>query len=167
MYAVAFATVALLACSSGEDVPAPAPVTAPAVPAPLPPREPAVRPPVTVHWANVVRTDDCFFFSGPEGRDDQLVGDVKVETVEREGERIQVRIGTASFDGTYARGELVLSRTSQHDFNGPWSATETIRGRQTGNRLEARYAYTECELATKACPGRCTISGDLVFSRGL
>jgi hypothetical protein len=167
MYAVALATLALLACSSGEDVPAPAPVPAPAVPAPLPPREPAVRPPVTVHWANVVRTDGCFFFSGPEGRDDQLVGDVKVETVEREGERIRVRIGTASFDGTYARGELVLSRTSQHDFNGPWSATETIRGRQTGNRLDARYAYTECERATKACPGRCTISGDLVFSRGL
>ena len=115
----------------------------------------------------MVRTDGCFFFSGPEGRDDQLVGDVKVETVEREGERIRVRIGTASFDGTYARGELVLSRTSQHDFNGPWSATETIRGRQTGNRLDARYAYTECERAAKECPGRCTISGDLVFSRGL
>ncbi len=156
----------LVACSSSEDrteAPA-APVRAPVV-AEAP--APAVRPPVTVHWSSVVRTDNCWFFSGPEGRDDQLVGDVRVETVEREGERIRVRIGTAIFEGTYGHGELILGRSSEHDFSGAWSATEVIRGQLNGSRLEAKYRYEECELATKHCPGRCTITGDLAFSRAL
>ncbi|CAN5837935.1 hypothetical protein BH11MYX3_BH11MYX3_47280 [soil metagenome] len=162
---LACTALVLLGCSNNEDhteVPAPAP--APEIAAPPSPR---VRPPVTVHWSNVVRTDNCWFFSGPEGRDDQLVGDVRVETVEREGERIRVRIGTATFEGTYARGQLALGRSSDHDYNGAWSTTEVIRGQLTGRRLEARYRYEECEIATRTCPGRCTITGDLVFSRAL
>jgi hypothetical protein len=161
----------LAACGGHDDpapAPAPAPVAVPPVPAPVETRLPPPPPPrVTVHWTNVVRTDGCFFFSGPEGRDDQLVGDVRVETVEREGEHIQLRIGTAVFDGTYAHGDLSVSRTSQHDFEGPWTASEWVRGHATDGRMDAHYAYEECEVNSHRCPGPCRITGDLTFSRAL
>lgn len=95
------------------------------------------------------------------------MGDVKVETVEREGERLRLRIGTAVFEGTYARGVLELSRTHSYDYNGPWRTTERIRGAMQDNSLSAHYAYEECELSATQCPGRCTVQGELVFSRAL
>jgi hypothetical protein len=144
-----------------------------AAPPPAPPEKPvpptsAVAPAhVTVRWQNVTRTDGCFFFSGPEGRDDQLVGDVRVETVEREGERLSLRIGTAVFEGTYARGVLELARTHSYEFEGAWQTTERIRGAMRGTLLSAQYTYEECKVSDKICPGRCTVQGELVFSRGL
>lgn len=119
-----------------------------------------------VRWSNVVRTSGCFFFSGPAGRDDQLVGDVVIETVERDGEQIRMRIGTATFAGTYANGTLQLKRTSKYDYGGPWTTTETIIGQAKDDQpLVARYTYHECEVASKKCPGQCTITGDLAFSK--
>ncbi len=160
--------VGVTACGDSREPPAPPPSRPPEPVAPRAEVAPESTPPrVTVRWQNVTRTDGCFFFSGPEGRDDQLVGDVKVETVEREGDQLRLRIGTAVFEGTYARGVLELSRAATYDYNGPWRTTERIRGAMQGDRLSAHYAYEECDLTTKACPGNCTVSGELVFSRGL
>ena len=164
----------LVACSSkSEDKPTPiakrdvAPLPEPEKPRVDPPRPPAPSQARTVRWSNVTRTEGCFFFSGPDGRDDQLVGDVVVETVEREGASIKLRIGTATFDGTYESGELSLARKSKYDYNGPWQTTETIRGRLVDGVLAANYAYEECELAVNQCPGHCTVTGTLTFARGL
>ncbi len=162
------ALLLLAACSSKSDPPpAPAPIAA---------RDAAAREvravdagPVrlTVHWSDVRRTTGCFFFSGPEGRDDQLVGDVVVETVEREGVKIVIKIGTATFAGTYDRGELSLTRSGSYDYNGPWRTTEKIVGTKSGDTLSAHYTYEECELRGSDCPGHCTIRGTLTFSREL
>lgn len=166
--------VAIAACSAKREPPAgddrrPSAPTAPGPSAPAadPPRPTAAGQARTVRWSHVTRTEDCFFFSGPDGRDDQVRGDVVVDMVEREGERLVLRIGTATFEGTYVGGELSLVRKSRYDYNGPWQTTETIRGRLVDGQIVAAYAYEECELAAKACPGRCTVRGTLTFATGL
>jgi len=156
----------LVSCSSKRDAAATA-GDEPAPPPPVPAAPDASTAPLGIRWSNVVRTEGCFFFSGPDGRDDQLVGEVAVATVERDGDNLSLRIGTATFEGTFRAGALTLVRKSRYDFNGPWAVTETIHGRLHDGVLVARYQYEECELAAAACPGRCTVTGDLAFSRGL
>jgi len=161
------------ACSSKRAEPEPAP--APAVrKEPAPPKEPVAGtvprspPPATpyqIHWSNVDIVDNCFYFSGPDGRDDKLVGEVRVETVELEGSALRIRIGATVFEGTYVAGALDLVRDSQHEFGGAWKVHETLRGRQVEGEMRATYSYEECELDTGMCPGRCTMSADVSIRR--
>lgn len=163
---------AVTACSSKHTEPEPAPQPAPAargsaehvpptgtVPRAVPPR------PHQIHWSNVQTPDDCFFFSGPEGRDDQLVGEVRVETVELEGSALRLRIGTTLFEGTFVNGAIDVARDHRYQFDGAWKTRETLRGRLVDDELRATYRYEECELATGDCPGRCTITGDVTIRR--
>ena len=147
--------VVLLAC---DAPPAPAPSPAPAPPTPTPV---ATTSSVELRWSNVIETEGCFFFSGPDGRDDRLQG---TATLERSGPNIKLRVGSAEFDGTYQRGELALARSSTHEFDGTWLAIETIQGKYTEQEMRATYRYHECQSHV-ACPGRCEIRADLVLAR--
>ena len=106
-------------------------------------------------------TVGCFYFSGPEGWDDRLTGDV---TVERSGDNVRLLIGDEIFAGTFRDGELSVERHSIHDFDGPWTVTETIRGQYREGLMRAKYRYEECPVGD-SCPGRCTIDANLVFLR--
>ncbi len=119
-----------------------------------------------IEWTKVDATRDCFFFSGPDGRDDKLVGEVHVEAIDRgaEGARVSLRIGTALFNGSYIDGQLSVSRSSQHDFGGPWAVTEHVNGTLRDGRIHASYSYQECDRRTHACPGRCKINRTLEFT---
>src|SRR5262249_45307994 len=67
-------------------------------PAP-PPEQPAHgKGTLKAKWSRVVTTDTCWFFSGPDGRDTRLVGDVDIE---RDGERVRLMFGGATFEGTF------------------------------------------------------------------
>jgi len=126
--------------------------------------DPSAPPPLAklrIDWSNIVTQSDCFYFSGPEGRDDHLEGDV---TVDRNGSDVRLRIGDEIFTGTFRDNELAVQRQSSHDFGGPWNVTEIIRGRYREGLMRARYHYEECELG-QACPGRCTIDAKLSFVR--
>lgn len=156
--------LALTGCGDSRD-PERAPRTEPA---PLVERPPAIAPTapapyakLTPRWSSLRTRPSCFYFSGPNGRDTQLTGPV---TVERDGERVALHIGDATFTGTYRRGELDVSRSTQHTFNGRWTVRETIRGRYRELLMQARYHYEECQDGD-ACPGRCTLDADLVFAR--
>jgi hypothetical protein len=112
-----------------------------------------------LHWDHVATTADCFYFSGPEGRDDALVG---TAVVERDDTRVKVTINTATFEGSYREGTLDLMRISSHEFDGPWLAFETLHGSVRGGVMTAHYRYTECEVA-RECPGRCALTGEVTF----
>ena len=109
----------------------------------------------------MVTQPNCFYFSGPDGRDDQLTGPVHVE---RNGDDVTLSIGTAIFTGTYQAGELYAERHSNHDFYGAWTVTETIHGRYLEGIMRARYHYAECSR-TEPCPGHCTLDANLAFRR--
>ena len=116
-------------------------------------------------WLGVRATDGCFFFSGPDGRDDKLVGPVVVDRAESANGQLTVKIATATFTGTYRDRVLLLTRHSTHVFNGPWKVTEEIHGQFIDGVLQGGYHYEECEVAASSCPGRCTIDADLVFEK--
>jgi hypothetical protein len=171
--------VVLVACDSGSAAPpapppAPPEPAAPAAPAPAAPATqtggggaPAPAPVPTQrgnmhsHWSHIVTVDDCWYFSGPEGRDNRLAGDVELE---RSGDKIHMQWGNASFDGTFKAGELDLERTTTHEFGDPWSATEHIHGKYIEGAIHAKYTYKECERGT-ACPNKCSIDAELDLSR--
>ncbi len=161
--------VLLTACSSKSPESAPTDrgsATRVEPPAGTVPRATPTTPgPYQIHWSNVEAVDNCFFFSGPDGRDDRLVGEVRVETVELEGSALRIRIGETVFEGTYVSGTIDLVRDSTHEFDGTWKTHETLRGRQIEGELRATYRYEECELATGECPGRCTITADVTILR--
>jgi len=152
--------VSLLLVAVACDAP-PKPAPAPAPPPPPPTSVANVTTSVELQWSNVVQTDGCFFFSGPDGRDDRLQG---TATLERNGTSIRLRVGTAEFDGTYRGSELTLLRVSPHQFDGDWLALETINGTYTEKVMRATYRYHECQAAVQ-CPGRCEIRADLVLAR--
>src|SRR5262245_1520197 len=112
--------VVLVACSG------PPPSQAAPEPPPPPP-SPAARGATSVQlqWSNVVTTDGCFFFSGPDGRDDLLQGRAALE---RDGSKISLSVGSARFEGVYRGHKLDLVRVSPHEFDGNWLALETIDG---------------------------------------
>ena len=158
--------VALAACSAREDdreaAPVPVPVPqAPPAPAPAPrPTQPSDYQ-FTVEWSEIKATEGCFFFSGPDGRDDKLGPHVEVRR--EEPDRVELRFGSAVFSGTARNGELEVTRDSSHDFDGRWTVTERIHGRAREEReMHARYRYQECEVG-QHCPGTCRIDAKLVL----
>lgn len=155
------------ACSPDHATPSDEPPP-PAVPR-AQPRKPGAPRTLTVHWDSVVAATDCFFFSGPEGRDDHLVGAVELDNAQAErgseGDQISLRIGGATFAGTFRDLELHVTRHGVHQFHGDWSVDEQIDGRVRDGEFSGSYTYQECELAHGACPGRCTIAGRLRFTR--
>jgi hypothetical protein len=112
-------------------------------------------------WTSVQRDPSCFYFSGPDGRDDQLTGTVRVD---RSGDTLTLHIGNTSFTGTYKDGEMFVERHSDHDYLGQWTVTETIHGRYLERQMRAKYHYAEC-AHDEPCPGHCTIDADLTFVR--
>lgn len=113
----------------------------------------------SVHWDHVTTAPDCFYFSGPEGRDDSLVG---TAVIERNDTRVRVTINTATFEGSYREGTLDLMRVSPHEYDGAWLVLETLHGSVRDGAMTAHYRYTECDAAHE-CPGRCALSGDVTF----
>jgi hypothetical protein len=162
--------VLVAACSSGAPAEVPStsgPVaTTPAV-NPAPPSSPPIAPagPLHVRWLGIRATNGCFFFSGPDGRDDKLVGPVVVDRAESANGQLTVKIATATFTGTYRDRVLLLSRHSTHEFNGAWKVTEEIHGKFLDGVLQGSYHYEECEAVAATCPGRCTIDADLAFEK--
>lgn len=146
----------LAACADPSPSPAPEPSPPPPVAPPVPTRVTAHQ---TVHWGPLETTDGCFYFSGPDGSDDRLVG---TAVIERDGTHVTMRLGGARFEGTYREGQLDLMRISPHSYGGPWLAVERIHGVYNRGAMKARYRYNECELAAD-CPGRCTLAGTITF----
>ena len=112
-------------------------------------------------WSKIVTVEDCWYFSGPSGRDTKLTGDAEVT---RDGDRITLTLGGATFTGTYVGTELSLARKTVHDFSDPWTVQETIKGPYREGAIDAKYRYTECEHGT-ACPNHCTITAELRIAR--
>lgn len=111
-----------------------------------------------VVWGKVTSTDGCFFFSGPNGRDIQLTG---YATISQVGSELTIQFDQTAFRGELTDGGFEVTRRSQHEFGGKWTIDEKIRGKLTpGGGAVARYKYNECQDGT-ACPGRCTIEGEL------
>lgn len=106
---------------------------------------------LAVDWTLTHATDGCFFFAGPAplGRDDSY-GPRACLTP---GATPTITFGAAAFSGTPTR----LTRTSKHQFHGPWLTTETLTGHLTPDgRFTGTYRYRECE-ADATAPGRCQI----------
>ena len=159
----------VVGCGSPSEEPVPAPAPVPRE-APLPPPPPTETPRAhgTMHatWAKIVTVGDCWYFSGPNGRDTKLVGDAQLT---RDGDQVTMTLGGATFTGTFAAsggnaGELQLGRTTLHDFDDPWTVTEKIHGPYREGAIIAKYRYVECERGT-ACPNHCTIDAELTLSR--
>ena len=117
--------------------------------------------PLQIEWGDVQTTDGCFFFSGPEGRDNPLTG---MALLEEDGERVRLTIGDAEFVGAQRGGTADLIRVSPHDFGSRWLAFESLHGSYHERAMTMRYRYRECQ-ADQACPGRCVIAGDVTFIR--
>jgi hypothetical protein len=112
-----------------------------------------------VEWGRHKQTDGCFFFSGPDGRDDRLTN---LALVEADGERVRITIGDAEFVGRQHNGNVDLARISPHDFGTRWLVTETLHGSYQQRSMRLAYTYRECQSGA-ACPGRCTIAGELTL----
>ena len=112
-------------------------------------------------WSKIVTVDDCWYFSGPDGRDTKLAGEVEIT---RDGEALTLAFGRAKFTGTIKNGELVLGRKTSGDFGDTWSIVETIRGKYLEGAVRAHYTYAECEAGTH-CPNKCTLTAELVLAR--
>jgi hypothetical protein len=157
--------IAFVACSSPSEEPAPAPAPLPheTPPPPPPPVKETPRATGTMHatWAKTVTVGDCWYFSGPNGRDTKLVGDAQLT---RDGDKITMVLGGATFAGEFTNGELRLGRTTLHDFDDSWTVTEKIHGPYREGAIIAKYRYEECERGT-TCPNHCTIDGELTLSR--
>jgi hypothetical protein len=108
-----------------------------------------------------VKTDEqnCWYFSGPTGRDTKLAGDV---VFDRDGPQVTMTFGGATFRGTYRDSVLDLERASTHVFDGRWTTKEHIHGDYVGGKVLARYHYEECHVG-EPCPNECRIDGALVF----
>lgn len=143
------------AIAEQEARPAVRPVEATDKPKPPPPTGP-----LQVEWGNVKTTPGCFYFSGPDGRDDTLVG---AAVIDRAGTDLTITIAGVAFRGVIRDGELVVTRTSSHDYGGAWTVTETIRGRFVEGALRGKYHYNECEARAARCPGICVIDADLAL----
>lgn len=115
---------------------------------------------VRIEWSNVRVTDGCFFFSGPDGRDDKLVG---TATVTRDKTEVKIDFATATFRGVTRETVTVATRVSEHDFGGPWTVNEVIRGRFLEGGFTGQYRYSECEQSAKRCPGPCVIEADIAL----
>jgi hypothetical protein len=113
-----------------------------------------------LRWGKVTDVPACFYFSGPNGRDDKLAGET---TVERNGHDVTLHIGSAAFVGTVNGPDVALKRATTHEFEGKWQVLETIRGTHHEGVLRAHYHYLECGHGD--CPGHCTLDADLTIDR--
>ena len=153
----------LVGCIEDRDSPRDKPLARPQL-APLAenPAPPSTTATYKVSWQDVRTTSGCFFFSGPDGRDDQLVG---TAVFERNGSELTVTINKVVFRGVLTKDGFSVARKSRHDYGGPWDVDETIAGpKPVEGSLRAIYRYNECELGTK-CPNTCSIQGTLVLTR--
>jgi hypothetical protein len=156
------ALVVCAACGSGDE-PAPAiqPVRELAPPQPVAPAPAAavVRNKVDMRtgWNDVATVGDCWYFSGPTGRDTRLAGPI---TLARDGDKVTATIGGATFTGTYRDSELDLARDATHHFDDVWTTHERIHGAFKSGKITAHYHYEECEQGTH-CPNHCTIEATL------
>lgn len=112
-----------------------------------------------VAWSKVKATPGCFFFSGPDGRDIQLTG---MAMLSQSGTEVTLTFAKATFRGSLTDGGFEVTRRGAHDFDGPWTVEENIRGGFAGTGVVARYRYTECQQGTK-CPNTCTIEAELAL----
>lgn len=155
--------VACVACGTSSDpVPTaePAREVAPPQPAPPPAPVPAVvrnRVDMRTGWSDVATVGDCWYFSGPNGRDTRLAGPI---TLARDGDKVTATIGGATFTGTYRDSELDLARDATHHFDDLWTTHERIHGAFKSGKITAHYHYEECEQGTP-CPNHCTIEATL------
>jgi len=117
-----------------------------------------------IRWLSVNETSTCFYFSGPRGRDDVLVGKVTFDRPELGDGAIAIKINNATFRGSYRDHKIVVRRSSQHDFGGPWNIDEVIQGEIVDGAFTGTYAYRECEQ-DGACPGTCQIDARIRFER--
>jgi hypothetical protein len=194
-----YAAVALALAACGQDDPParsesqtpPSPSNpSPVVPTPVEPPDgplvPSERPPcpeagtvgddmeVQVEWSSIVRTNGCWFFSGPPGigRDDRLGTSAHWR---RTGETATLAFESNTFSGTATR----LERVSSHQSGGAWTVHEVIEGAWQAPSIARHettpcppsdatfagtYVYHECEeRARPACPGTCTITANIVL----
>lgn len=108
-------------------------------------------------WRDVAAFSDCWYFSGPNGRDTRLAGPI---TLARDGDRVTATLGGATFTGTYRDRELDLARDATHRADDVWTTHERIRGAFEAGKISAHYHYEECERGTH-CPNHCTIEATL------
>ena len=108
-------------------------------------------------WSDVATVGDCWYFSGPTGRDTRLAGPI---TLARDGDKVTATIGGATFTGTYRDSELDLARDATHHFDDLWTTHERIHGAFKSGKITAHYHYEECEQGTH-CPNHCTIEATL------
>jgi len=114
-----------------------------------------------VRWSNIATVDNCFYFSGPyTGRDEQLQGVAEIAIADT---HVRLHLAGALFEGTIDGDAVDLARKTTHEHEGTWTVTETITGTYRDDELRATYRYEECG-PNEPCPGRCTLSADLVTS---
>ncbi|MBX3157808.1 MAG: hypothetical protein KF773_17700 [Deltaproteobacteria bacterium] len=115
-----------------------------------------------MRWSNIAVLENCFYFLGPlAGRDGHLGTQA---TLDGTGPVVRLTFGdTDAFAGVHEDdGRVRLVRRSTHEFRSTWTVTETIDVTLTGDGApRGTYRYEECESGG-ACPGRCTITADLV-----
>ncbi len=153
------AALGLIACD-----PSTAPRDEPAPVVPVVVSKPKPTAPLRIRWVDVRDTPPCFYFSGPDGRDDKLIGDVTVDRAELGDGNIALTINGVTFRGVFRDRELTVKRTSEHTFGGAWTATEEIHGTFVDSTLIGTYSYRECEHDNQ-CPGHCTIDADIRLER--
>ena len=154
--------VGCVACGTSSD---PTPAAAPAHEVALPQNAAPAPVPAVVRnrvdmrtgWSDVATVGDCWYFSGPTGRDTRLAGPI---TLARDGDKVTATIGGATFTGTYRDSELDLARDATHHFADLWTTHERIHGAFKSGKITAHYHYEECEQGTH-CPNHCTIEATL------
>jgi hypothetical protein len=113
-----------------------------------------------VLWANIVTTEDCFFFSGPfeHGRDATIGSLAKLEI---SGTQAVLHLGDVRFDGEGLDGRFQFKREDEREYEGKWRSTERIEAELSADGLRGTYAYEECDLdGSQGCPGKCTMEAD-------
>ncbi len=132
--------------------------------APVQQPAPELTGPVRVTWTVQSRSENCFFFSGPLdlGRNDHLGSEAI--WAEHAG-RVTLSFGDHVFEGARSGSAVELKRASQHQYQGPWRADESLAVAQQGATAAGRYEYHECNLGDEAeCPGRCTIVAKILIA---
>jgi hypothetical protein len=119
-----------------------------------------------VMWANIVATENCFFFSGPVGHGrDSTVG--STARLEIDGEKATLHLGEVAFHGHGLDSSYHFLREDERENEGKWKSSERIDAELSDDGLRGSYAYEECDLeGEQGCPGKCTIAADF-FARGL
>jgi hypothetical protein len=111
-----------------------------------------------VTWSNVRTDTNCWYFSGPDGRDTPL-GD---RAVVRIGDHATMTWSKARFDGTWGEQAIDVGRLARHEYQGAWLITERLTGRVKERAIHATYSYEECQVGTE-CKSKCSIHADVLL----